>query len=96
MTSHCNPLLYIIGNGFDLHNRIPSSYTNFGHYVLSVDSNLHTMFEDYFSFDGNWADFENTLAHLAQSVFLMKPATILLPIQQKTGVMPIIMTISMK
>jgi hypothetical protein len=40
------------------------SYTNFGHYVLSVDSNLHAMFEDYFSFDGNWADFENTLAHL--------------------------------
>jgi hypothetical protein len=56
-------LLYIIGNGFDLHHRIQSSYADFGRYVSNVDSSLYSFFENYFPFDGNWADFENTLAH---------------------------------
>lgn len=57
-------MLYIIGNGFDLHHGVRSSYTEFGQYVKSVKSDLYDTFERYFSFDGNWADLEGTLAHL--------------------------------
>ncbi len=56
--------LYITGNGFDLHHNIRSSYSEFGEYVKEVDSELHETFEEYFSFEGNWADLETTLAYL--------------------------------
>ena len=72
-------LLYIIGNGFDLYHRIPSGYADFGRYVSDVDSNLHSLFENYFSFDGNWADFENTLAHLNVDLILDEASTYLVP-----------------
>lgn len=71
--------LYIIGNGFDLHHRIPSGYADFGRFVLGVDPSLHRLFEDYFSFDGNWADFENTLAHLDVDLILDEASTYLVP-----------------
>ncbi len=57
-------LLYVIGNGFDLHHRIRSSYSDFGNYVWNIDPGLHSLFENYFSFEGNWADLENTLANI--------------------------------
>ncbi|MBK9446212.1 MAG: bacteriophage abortive infection AbiH family protein [Betaproteobacteria bacterium] len=70
-------LLYIIGNGFDLHHQIPSSYADFGRFVSRVDPHLHSLFENYFSFDGNWADFENTLAHLDIDLILDEASTYL-------------------
>lgn len=72
-------LLYIVGNGFDLHHRIPSGYADFGRYVSGVDPTLHRLFENYFSFDGNWADFENTLAHLDVDLILDEASTHLVP-----------------
>lgn len=74
---HNSRLLYIIGNGFDLHHQIPCSYTDFGRYVQNIDSSLHDLFENYFSFEGNWADFENTLAHLDVDHVLDKASTYL-------------------
>lgn len=56
--------LYIIGNGFDLHHEIGSSYPAFGKYVSQVDSVLHDTFEKYFSFEGNWANLEEVLASI--------------------------------
>ena len=56
--------LYIIGNGFDLHHEIGSSYPAFGKYVSQVDPGLHDTFENYFSFEGNWANLEETLARI--------------------------------
>lgn len=38
--------LYVIGNGFDLHHRIPSSYAHFGAYVRATDSRLADTWED--------------------------------------------------
>lgn len=70
-------LLYIIGNGFDLHHRIPSGYADFGRYVSGVDPSLHRLFENYFSSNGNWADFENTLAHLDVDLILDEASTYL-------------------
>jgi hypothetical protein len=72
-------LLYIIGNGFDLHHRIPSGYNDFGRYVSNIDPSLHRLFENYLSFDGNWADFENTLAHLDADHILDEASTYLAP-----------------
>lgn len=72
-------LLYIIGNGFDLHHQIPSSYADFGRFVSAVDPRLHRLFEKHFSFDGNWADFENTLAHLDIDLILDEASTYLVP-----------------
>lgn len=72
-----NQLLYIIGNGLDLHHGIPSSYADFGRFVSGVDPSLHRLFENFFSFDGNWADFENTLAHLDVALILEEASTYL-------------------
>lgn len=72
-------LLYIIGNGFDLHHRIPSSYADFGCYISGVDLSMHRLFENYFPFDRNWADFENTLAHLNVDLILDEVSTYLVP-----------------
>lgn len=57
-------IIYIIGNGFDLHHGIKSSYQAFGEYVKQENSELHDTFEEYFSFEGNWSNLEDTLAHL--------------------------------
>ena len=34
-------ILYIVGNGFDLHHGIPSSYAAFGRYLKEVDSETY-------------------------------------------------------
>jgi hypothetical protein len=61
--------LYVIGNGFDLHHGIESSYSNFGRYIKSSDPELHEIAEEYLFFDGDWANFEADLVNIdAQSV----------------------------
>lgn len=58
-----NHRLYIIGNGFDLHHGIPSSYQAFGHYLRHVDTHTFKLVEEYFDVDdGFWSDFEDRLA----------------------------------
>lgn len=57
--------LYIIGNGFDLHHGIKSHYKmHFSKFVYEVNHELYRTFEEYFSFEENWADFENSLKHI--------------------------------
>src|SRR5687767_8252370 len=56
--------LYVIGNGFDLHHKIESSYSSFGRYVESVDPGLHETAQEYVFFDGDWANFEADLAKI--------------------------------
>lgn len=34
-------VLYIVGNGFDIHHRMDSRYSDFKEYLLSHDKNLH-------------------------------------------------------
>ena len=55
--------LYIIGNGFDLHHRIPSSYRAFGEYLETHDSNTYEFVDRYFYVDDEfWSEFEERLA----------------------------------
>lgn len=55
--------LYVIGNGFDLHHGIPSSYFSFGRYVERLDKNCFNMVREYLAFDEDfWNFFEERLA----------------------------------
>ncbi len=74
--------LYIIGNGFDLHHNIPSSYKAFGEYLRKRDPDTYTVVETYFYVDMQfWAEFEERLASFDYdlliehaSEFLVSPA----------------------
>jgi len=56
--------LYIIGNGFDLHHGIKSSYWDFKEYLDDIDFELVDKLEKYFGSDSLWSEFEETLADL--------------------------------
>ncbi len=59
---HTNTL-YIIGNGFDLMHRVPSSYYNFRD-SLGKRSSLRDTLEIALTAEDIWADFENSLGSL--------------------------------
>jgi hypothetical protein len=55
--------LYIIGNGFDLHHGIPSSYKEFGRYLKARDHATYDVMDRYFDVNADfWAEFEERLA----------------------------------
>lgn len=58
-------ILYVIGNGFDLHHGIQSNYRDFGDYLKHVDDGTYRELERYFSVDDDfWWQFEAQLAQL--------------------------------
>nr|WP_316628683.1 bacteriophage abortive infection AbiH family protein [uncultured Brevundimonas sp.] len=75
--------LYIVGNGFDLHHRIPSSYSHFGAYVRATDARLADIAEDFLPApvgETLWSRLEENLAWLdtdqivdQASIFLNSP-----------------------
>ena len=72
-------VLYIVGNGFDLHHQIKSSYSEFGKYVKRVDSELYETFEEYFSFDDIWSDLEKYLADFDADLLLDNSSMFFVP-----------------
>lgn len=55
--------LYIIGNGFDLHHRIPSGFDDFKEFVREHDSDLLKVIERYLlALREDWKDLESALA----------------------------------
>jgi Bacteriophage abortive infection AbiH len=55
--------LYIIGNGFDLHHGIKSSYLSFGKFLCVTDPNTFRVVERYFDISNDfWSNFEERLA----------------------------------
>lgn len=57
--------LYIIGNGFDLHHQIPSSYKAFGAYLGANDWETYDVVQRYFDVSAEfWAEMEERLASL--------------------------------
>lgn len=55
--------LYIIGNGFDLHHGIESTYRHFAAWLAEADPGVFRLVQEYFSADEDfWADFEQLLA----------------------------------
>lgn len=56
--------LYIIGNGFDLHHGIPSTYGNFACFLRRVEPDTYSNIEKYFDVDNEfWGEFEARLAN---------------------------------
>lgn len=58
-----NRTLYIMGNGFDLMHRVPSSYYAFRD-SLGKNNSLRCMLETVLTPDDIWADFENALGKM--------------------------------
>lgn len=65
-----NKLLYIIGNGFDIHHGIRSDYQSFKEYLIEKDSALVDELELFFDSPDIWGDFENNLAYLSRERLL--------------------------
>ena len=63
-----NNELYVIGNGFDLHHGLKTSYYDFSQYLRENDNDLYETLENYISYpqsDNNlWLRFEENLANL--------------------------------
>lgn len=63
-------VLYIIGNGFDLHHGLKSSFNNFREYLEEQDSELLDTLEEYLPVAHRnnskieWWDFESVIGHL--------------------------------
>ncbi len=54
--------LIIIGNGFDMHHKLPTSFKDFKKYIAKNNSELTYILDTYF--DGDlWADFEHNLSN---------------------------------
>lgn len=58
--------LYIIGNGFDLHHKVNSSYKNFQDWMYQNNSDVIQKIDEIYGIcdDEWWSDFENQLASL--------------------------------
>ena len=71
--------LYIIGNGFDLHHGIKSSYWDFGKYLKSVDRETYDFIDQFIGIDDTfWNELESRLANL-DSDHLLDDMTDFLP-----------------
>lgn len=70
-TTPDNQVLYIVGNGFDLHHGLRSSYMDFGAYLSEVDPDTYDVMRRYFTVDDDfWWEFESQLAHLDTDALL--------------------------
>lgn len=60
-----NNLLYIIGNGFDLHHNLPTSYNHFDNFMETWSREMYYNIHCYWEFkekNDKWCDFENDLS----------------------------------
>lgn len=71
--------LYIIGNGFDLHHGLKSSYNNFRDYVKCNNFLLYEKIEEYLIFDENWNVLESALADLDAEQLQMDNEEFIIP-----------------
>lgn len=61
--------LFIIGNGFDIWNRLPTSYRNFNEeYKQHLDEHV-CYFDDFCGVDSEWSNFEESLGSFNQAEF---------------------------
>lgn len=63
-----NRKLYIIGNGFDLHHLLKTSYYDFANFLKTNHNDIYTTLESYVSYPKSdkdlWSRFEENLANL--------------------------------
>ena len=71
-------VLYIIGNGFDLHHGVMSSYKSFAMWLQRKNRNLYKKLNDVCRVDFLWRDFERALPYVNREYFL-EMGEVLLP-----------------
>lgn len=63
-----NKKLYVIGNGFDLHHKLKTSYYSFATYLKDQNPKLYDILDTYVSYPSSdtdlWYQFESNLANL--------------------------------
>ncbi|SDT95686.1 bacteriophage abortive infection AbiH family protein [Geopseudomonas guangdongensis] len=57
-------ILYVIGNGFDLHHGLPTQYKNFKAFLNMVDRQVFDWIDTYVPADEDWSDLELALADM--------------------------------
>jgi len=63
-------VLYIIGNGFDRHHGVRSSYGDFKAWLQKKNRNLYEQLNDVCKVDFLWRDFEGALPYVNRDIFL--------------------------
>lgn len=65
--------VYIIGNGFDLHHNLPTSYNDFHRHIIANCNTLENILEQYFSLRSGenllWTNFEEDLGTFDWELF---------------------------
>lgn len=61
--------LFIIGNGFDLHHSLPTSFSDFEKFLKITNESLFYYLDNFFPGD-LWSDFENSLANFQIDIAL--------------------------
>ena len=56
--------LYVIGNGFDLHHRMPTLFSDFCTFARKAAPDMYRAVDDYVPVSANWSDLEDALAAL--------------------------------
>ena len=72
-------VLYIVGNGFDIHHGIDSGYSDFKEYLLNHDKNLHGYVINYLPVKENWSNLEKMLVHLDADYLVSEAESFLYP-----------------
>jgi len=62
--------LYVIGNGFDLHHGIESSYKHFAYWLKKHDRDIFETYRRVCDYEALWQDFERGMAYVSRSYFL--------------------------
>ncbi|MBL4911450.1 MAG: bacteriophage abortive infection AbiH family protein [Alteromonadaceae bacterium] len=57
-----NDILYILGNGFDIHHGIKSRYSDFKEYIKLIDCDVADSIEKYLMISENWNNLESALS----------------------------------
>ncbi len=63
-------VLYIVGNGFDLHHDVASSYGCFRDWLKRNNPELFGVYSTICRYDALWSDFENGLAYVDRDYFI--------------------------
>lgn len=63
-------VLYIIGNGFDLHHKVKSSYKDFSEWLKRNNNDLYYTLSSVCMVDYLWKDFEKALGYVNRDYFI--------------------------
>ncbi len=63
-------VLYIIGNGFDLHHKVKSSYKDFSEWLKRNNNDLYCTLSSVCRVDYLWKDFEKALGYVNRDYFI--------------------------